>query len=143
MPNETFDRDMALPDATHPVRLFHFGPAHTEGDAVVYLERQKILAVGDLLEDALPWVDDILPSHGGVYRNTDLLERQQRFFRYIVDAVRAGYDRGESVEALKANIHAADVPKPLEEGHRALRSGWDEYVATAIGHTYRELSGRD
>jgi len=161
VPTETFASEMMLPDPIHPVQLLHFGPAHTEGDAVVYLPEVKILAVGDLLENALPWVDEnthpvgwadvldelvkldidvILPSHGGIYRGTDHLERQQAFFRYIVDAVRAGYERGESVEAVQAGIHANDVPLPLEPGHQALQQGWEAYVGSVIDHTYRDLS---
>ncbi len=32
-----------------PVRLLHFGPAHTNGDLVVFLPRQRIAFVGDLI----------------------------------------------------------------------------------------------
>ncbi len=31
------------------IRLLHFGPAHTQGDLVVYLPRQRVAYVGDLL----------------------------------------------------------------------------------------------
>jgi cyclase len=161
-PTETFRTEMSLPDTSHPVRLLYFGPAHTEGDAVVYLPNQKILAVGDLLEDGLPWVDEnthvvgwadaldemakldidiVLPAHGGLFRGTDLLERQQAFFRYVVDSVRLAHDRGDSLETAQALIDAADVPKPLEPGHRALQAGWEEYVRGVIAHTYAELVG--
>jgi cyclase len=162
VPTETFANEAVLPDPANPVRLLHFGPAHTEGDAVVYLPESKILAVGDLLENGLPWVDEnthpvgwadtldelvkldidiILPAHGGLYHGTDLLERQRAFFRYIVDAVRAGADRDESVEAIRASVNPDDVPRPLEPGHRALQRGWNAYVGLVIEHTYRDLGG--
>ncbi|MBT6150215.1 MAG: MBL fold metallo-hydrolase, partial [Gemmatimonadetes bacterium] len=161
-PTETFAAELLLDDVTHPVRLIYVGPAHTEGDAVVYLPKQRVLAVGDLLEDALPWVDEnthpvawadyldeltkleadfILPSHGDLHRGTAALERQRAFFRYLVDAVRERYGRGETLEQIKAAIDSEDVPKPLEEGHRGLRR-WPEYVGSVVEHTYRDLGGQ-
>ena len=58
-PDVTFEEGLTLADhASPPIQLLHFGPAHTRGDVVVYLPAQRILAVGDLLENGLPWVDE-------------------------------------------------------------------------------------
>ncbi len=160
-PTETFETELLLDDATHPVRLIYDGPARTEGDVVVYLPKQGVLAVGDLLEDALPWVDEnthpvawadclddlaaleadsILPSHGDLHRGPAALARQRAFFCHLVDAVRERHGRGEGLEQIQAAINPEDVPKPLEEGHRGLRR-WPEYVGSVVEHTYRDLNG--
>jgi len=160
-PNHSFATEATLPDPERPVRLMHFGPAHTEGDAVVYLPEQRILAVGDLLEDALPWVDEnthpvgwadtldelveldvdfILPSHGELYRDTTVLDRQRAFFRALVDRTRELHDQGASVERAQERIESSSIPAPLPEDHPAM-AGFEEYLTGVIGHIYRDLGG--
>ncbi len=49
LPSVTFTKDMTLFVGDIEVRLLHFGPAHTNGDVVVYIPSQKTAIVGDLL----------------------------------------------------------------------------------------------
>jgi glyoxylase-like metal-dependent hydrolase (beta-lactamase superfamily II) len=50
LPNQTFtDPVFALMLDGESVRLFHFGPAHTSGDVVVYFPAEKVAYVGDLV----------------------------------------------------------------------------------------------
>lgn len=48
---------LVLAGPARHVHILAAGPAHTRGDLVVWLPRERILAAGDLLEDAWPWVD--------------------------------------------------------------------------------------
>lgn len=49
LPSRTFTTEMSLPLAGVTVRLLHFGPAHTDGDVVVFLPQEKVAFVGDLV----------------------------------------------------------------------------------------------
>jgi cyclase len=83
------------------VELIALGPAHTSGDVVVHLPVERIMAVGDLLEEGALWtacadlagwvralerIADhrprvLLPAHGGVQRGDSLLRGQLAFLR--------------------------------------------------------------
>lgn len=83
------------------VELIPLAPAHTAGDLGVWVPDGGVLAVGDLLEEAPPWIDGaaslagwaealdriaseeaslILPSHGGVQRDSSLLAQERALF---------------------------------------------------------------
>lgn len=53
LPNVTFSEKLTIyQDAgsqTKRINLFYFGPAHTDGDAVVYFPDEKIVFIGDLI----------------------------------------------------------------------------------------------
>jgi cyclase len=49
LPNETFSKDLTLFLGDTEVRLLYFGPAHTNGDVVVYIPSEKAAVVGDLV----------------------------------------------------------------------------------------------
>jgi len=49
LPSLTFTEEMDLHFGPTTVRLLHFGPAHTNGDVVVYFPKEKVAFIGDLL----------------------------------------------------------------------------------------------
>lgn len=49
LPNELVEKQREINIEGVRMRLLHFGPAHTQGDLVVYLPEQRIAFVGDLL----------------------------------------------------------------------------------------------
>ena len=49
LPNLTFSKKMKLYSGNKAIKLFHFGPAHTSGDVVVYFPDEKVAFLGDLL----------------------------------------------------------------------------------------------
>jgi glyoxylase-like metal-dependent hydrolase (beta-lactamase superfamily II) len=56
-PSITFDRERKIELGGVSVQVLHFGPAHTNGDAVVYFPDLKVVAVGDLYTSATAEVD--------------------------------------------------------------------------------------
>ena len=54
-PTETFERELALDDSEVPVRLLHLGRANTNGDALAWLPKQKIIATGDIVVAPMPY----------------------------------------------------------------------------------------
>jgi len=49
LPDFTFSTKLKLYSGDKTVKLFHFGPAHTSGDIVVYFPDEKVAFLGDLL----------------------------------------------------------------------------------------------
>lgn len=48
LPNETFDSRMNLYSGKFQIELLYFGPAHTDGDIVIFVPEDKVAIVGDL-----------------------------------------------------------------------------------------------
>ncbi len=49
LPSLTFSKKLKLHSGDKTIKLFHFGPAHTSGDIVVYFPDEKVAFLGDLL----------------------------------------------------------------------------------------------
>ena len=85
LPARTFERDLELDLGGGSARLLHWGPAHTTGDAFLYLPESRVLFAGDVAffyatplcrGDMANWirivdrieaeleVDVIVPGHG-------------------------------------------------------------------------------
>ena len=152
-PELTFQRELTLHRPGRTIRVLHFGRAHTRGDVIVYLPDVGIVAAGDLVEDAFPYFGNaypagwasvleelgrldarvILPSHGPVLRDRELLELETRMLRTLVDevarAVRAGMTLDETQAAVK-----------LDELRDAFPDA-DEGMRTAVERAYHEARG--
>ena len=150
-PQLTFGRELVLHRPGRTIRLLYFGEAHTRGDVVVHLPAEKILAVGDLLEDAFPYFGDgypsgwadvlerigrldasvILPSHGPLLRDRELLTMETRLLRTLVDEVAAARGRGLSLEQAKTSI-------TLDAFREHFPSGFETGVAAAVERAFQE-----
>jgi len=158
-PDITFEKSLTLADdATQPIHLLHFGPAHTRGDVVVYLPTQRILAVGDLVENGLPWVDEnsspagwaqvltalsmldvevMVPAHGPILRGTDLLEGQRAFMQAVSDAVTDARRAGLGLEATLAHVNRLALPYFLEPSDPRRGDTFREYARTVATQAYK------
>lgn len=61
-PTLTFDRELNINIGNREVQIKHLGRGNTNGDAIVYLPKEKILITGDLLVSPLPYTYDGYPS---------------------------------------------------------------------------------
>ena len=57
-PNTVFSRSLTLFRGQREIRLLFLGRGHTQGDIVVYLPAERVVATGDLLQSALPFMGD-------------------------------------------------------------------------------------
>ena len=62
VPTETFGDHLTLPDGATPVELMFLGRANTEGDAVAWLPRQRVLITGDTVVSPIPFGFDSYPA---------------------------------------------------------------------------------
>ena len=152
VPNVVFDDKLVLDDGTQRVEFLFCGHAHTAGDAVAYLPKQKVLCTGDACvngaynflghSDTASWiralermqqldVDLICPGHGAL-AGKDLLETQKRYFIDLRREVQKGVDAGKSGEEIAKDI---DLPWYKE---------WTGVQPTGpnVQYVYDELTGR-
>lgn len=118
----------------HEVRIYHPGPAHTQGDLVVYFPEEQTIATGDLfLTNSCPAMDDgdmenwiaaldrmlalpvehVVPGHFELATKTEL----QRFRDYLAglrDQVARMYRRGLPLERIQASL-ALDAYKNFRQ----------------------------
>ena len=57
-PNATLSRDMTLHRGSREIQIRFFGRAHTDGDIVVFLPRERMVATGDMITSALSYTGD-------------------------------------------------------------------------------------
>ena len=122
-PTVGFSHRMVFDDGEQRVELIRMSPAHTRGDAVAYLPRQKILFVGDLavnwthgsnvsdpgadydawlrvLGDLCNWdVKTVVPAHGDL-ATTEILKGESAYLDGMFKQVRVGIQEGRTVEQL-------------------------------------------
>ena len=94
-PTETFERELVIDDRDVPVRMRFLGRANTEGDAIAWLPRQKIVASGDIVVSPWPfgfgsysgdWIETLgkikalgfttlIPGHGAPQNDVSYLDK--------------------------------------------------------------------
>jgi glyoxylase-like metal-dependent hydrolase (beta-lactamase superfamily II) len=115
-PSVQFEGRMAFDDGEKRVELTKVGPAHTKGDIIIYLPKEKILFVGDL---AVNWtagnnLSDVDADHANWVRVLDrLLEMEAKI------VAPAHGDLG-TIETLKGQrAYLADMLVAVQQGIRA------------------------
>lgn len=157
-----------LASGARVVELYYFGRAHTAGDLVILLPKERILVNGDLwaaggglggdgrdgsiLEApatlrriaALDF-DTVLPGHGDPFRGKESLEASIRNAENLIARVEESYAAGDYVERtlelVKAPARAAsanDVSKYVPYMSAPAEAGWQR----AVIRTYEELELR-
>src|SRR5580765_4811337 len=149
-------RGVTLYVGGHEVRIYHPGPAHTLGDAVVYFPDEHAIATGDLfLTNSCPAMDDgdmenwitaldhilalpverVIPGHFELATKSEL----QRFRNYLADLrdqVARMYRQGMPLERVQASL-ALDAYKIFRQ--------YPNYEATFKDNAaayYRQLQKR-
>lgn len=129
MPDRTFRDRLTIGRGRDQIDLYHFGPAHTSGDAFVVFPSLRVMHAGDVyawkgaplidsdnggsavaLPDTLekvrkgiPNVDSVIPGHMAVTTWASFVEFAE-FNRELLRAVRASYEAGRTVEQAKAEL---------------------------------------
>jgi glyoxylase-like metal-dependent hydrolase (beta-lactamase superfamily II) len=162
-PSVLFSGELIFDDGKHRVEVLHLGVAHTHGDSLAWLPKEKILFAGDVCVngpynnvldgDVSKWVDTleaarrldaqiVLTGHGPRSLGT-LLDDQQAFFKALREQVAA-------LVALKAPAetkpHIERIRASLKENPRIARfvgdpgAGWDP-LPSQVAKVYGEMTG--
>lgn len=133
LPVVTFEDGLVLDLPGEEVRVWHPGPGHTDGDAVVYFTRANVLQTGDLyVTYGLPFVD---ASSGGSVRGT--VRALEGVLRELPADVGVIPGHGPVSSRAEALTFAAVLGECLERVQAAHRAGWTREEMAA-----REVLGR-
>lgn len=161
-PSVLFPKELYFDDGKHRVELMHLGVAHTRGDAVAWLPKEKILFTGDVCVngpynfvgdgDVGKWVatleaakklgaTTICTGHGP-RSVASVLDDQQAFFKVLQDQVGSRIVIGSPNEA-KARIE--EIRKAMKANAQVARyvsdGGKDDGFPGQVQKVYEELTG--
>jgi len=152
LPKITFYRSMRFHYNDELIDVIHVGPAHTDGDAVVYFRTSNVIHTGDVFARyMLPFVDQpnggaldgmidavwtiagliddqtkIIPGHGAVATRADLLAYRDMFIR-IRSRLREHAAQGHTPEQVIAANPAREYAEMNAGIDRWLRAAYEEY----------------
>jgi len=161
-PTVLFPNELYFDDGTHRVELMHLGVAHTHGDAVAWLPKEKILFTGDVCVngpynfvgdgDTGKWIatleaakklgaSTICTGHGP-RSVASVLDDQQAFFKVLQDQVHSQLVNASPQEA-KARIE--EIRKTMKANAQVARyvsaGGKDDGFPGQVQKVYEELTG--
>ena len=162
-PSVLFPKELYFDDGKHRVELMHLGVAHTRGDAVAWLPKEKILFTGDVCVngpynfvgdgDVGKWIatleaakklgaTTICTGHGP-RSVASVLDDQQAFFKVLQDQVHSQL-MNASPEVAKARIE--EIRKTMKANAQVARyvsdGGKDDGFPGQVQKVYEELSGK-
>lgn len=145
-PDTTFDGQLTLSVGDLRVELIEMPPAHTTGDAVVFVPDDGVLFTGDILfVDAAPiaWVGPleswaqacdqlialdpavVVPGHGPI-TNVAGIARMRDYLRHVDAAAREAYSRGLSVVEAAFSMDMSGYEN-LRESGRVVQNVFNVY----------------
>jgi len=159
-PSLLFPKELIFDDGKHRVELVHLGVAHTHGDALAWLPKEKILFTGDACVNGPynsvadgnveKWVATlelarklgaqiVCPGHGA--RSTDaLLADQQAFFKALRDSV------GKLVNAKKTAQQVKDavtqLSAELKTNQQIARYVGGFFFTAQVEKVFTEMTGQ-
>jgi cyclase len=161
LPDVSFLDTMAFEDSGHRVELRYLGPAHTDGDALVWLPRERILFTGDVcvngsynfLHDGhlVGWIGVlnqaaglgpriVCPCHGP-RGGPEILADQARYFGELLRGVRSLVDSGDTLkEAESAGPGLAGELRAIPAVSRYVPT--DYWFRFQVEKAYSEITGR-
>ena len=114
-----FDSTLTVNLEPFTISLYHKGPGHTDGDAIVYLQQERVLVLGDLASPGQHPI--ILPEHGASIREwLRVLRGLERDFRDEEGlTVVPAYGEAGSMELVREQVaYLQDLVDAMEEAHR-------------------------
>jgi glyoxylase-like metal-dependent hydrolase (beta-lactamase superfamily II) len=153
LPTRTFVGELSLKVGQQEVQLMEVGPAHTQGDTIVYIPATKTVFTGDILfigGHPIMWagpignwikacdkilsldVEVIVPGHGPVTDKAGVLKFRE-YLEYMTEQAKLGYDKG--LDAFETAKELFDRPSPY--------SAWAnrERMVITVDTLYREFKG--
>lgn len=152
-PTETFEGELSLTVGDKEVCLIEVGPAHTRGDLLVHVPRDRVVFTGDILfieGTPVMWagpvgrwldacdrilamdVDVIVPGHGPITDRAGV-RGVRDYLTFVRDEARRRHDAG---------LSAADAARDIARALGAYAQWRDaERIVVNVHTIYRELDG--
>ena len=132
-PDLSFRDALVLHRGAREIHIRYLGRGNTEGDAIVWLPQERILASGDLVVAPIPygfgsfpaeWIETLdqlaaydfkllVPGHGEVQKNRDHIRLVQEMLRDVRRQVAAAVARGLDLEATRKAVDLGRYEKRI------------------------------
>jgi glyoxylase-like metal-dependent hydrolase (beta-lactamase superfamily II) len=132
-PTETFTDTLVLQHGRREIQVRYLGRDNTEGDAIVWLPRERVLASGDLVVAPIPygfgsfpkeWIATLdriaaydfkllVPGHGDVMTGRDHIRLVQDMLREVRKQVAACVKQGLDLEATRKAVDLSVFEKRI------------------------------
>lgn len=160
---EGFDDRLDLPDDRTPVEIRFLGRANTDGDAVVWLPRQKIVATGDIVVAPFPfgfggypgeWIatlakvralpfQTLIPGHGAPQHDRTYLEAVSTALAQVRTQVGELARQGLSLEEVRKRADFSGQLQTFGGDDPWLRRWVAEYwLNPIVASAYKEVRGQ-
>jgi cyclase len=150
LPTLTYENEMVLHLPDRDIELHHPNRAHTRGDTLVYLPKEKVLFTGDVFATSIPnmgssypveWVDTVaqmdkwdwttvVTGHEGIQTGKAHLERWGAYLTDLVAKVKDASAKGMTLEQAQKSIdltaYAGDFPNFKLFNPTAIARAWAE-----------------
>ena len=157
-PTLTYDGELVLRNGGREIHLLH-AVAHSRGDTVIFLPKEKILIAGDLL-DEMPygghgypssWVatlehletldfTHIIPGHGGVLEGKEHLKALRDFLQAVRGQV-APIAIDKSLDEVQEAIDLSLFRERLAGGDPVAQRNFDGFLPSLVERVYLEARG--
>ncbi len=150
VPTDLVKKNMTLKQGGRTIEIKFVGEGHTPSDLIVWLPKERVVAVGDLVVCPVPLVGGdqsnvpawsktlakvrelkfttLLPGHGPVMHNDSFLKKLETLFTTITKEVQAKKKAGKSLDDLKNNLAFPDLKKEFCGDSIVRRILFENYV---------------
>lgn len=158
--DETFTDRLELPDARAPLQVLFLGRANTDGDAVVWLPRQKIVATGDIVVAPVPfgggypaeWIQPLgkvralgfatlIPGHGAVQTDRTYIDKLVSALTDVRAQVTALAAQGLGPDQTHARVDLSGERRSIVGDDPWLGFWFDQDWSAVIDCAYAEVKG--
>lgn len=127
IPTVAFNDKMTMNAGGEELHFFSYGPAHTDGDTIVFFEKANIMVLGDIFPgNGYPWIDlasggslagligtldqvlsmsnegtRIVPAHGAVVHRAEL-QKYREMLATVQERIKALVESGVTVDEVMA-----------------------------------------
>ena len=162
LPTLTVADSLVLYRGSRTIEIRYLGRGNTRGDLTVYLPRERILAVGDLLVHPMPygsesfpsdWVkvlerlreipaDAIIPGHGAVQHDRVYLDQVKALLESVIAQVGRAVANGLDLEATRTAVNLDSLRMRFTGGDPNLQRVFDaNFTVPEIERAWKEARG--
>jgi cyclase len=163
----TFDHDFAIDIGNREVQVKFLGRGNTNGDAVVYLPKDKVVITGDLVVYPLPYFYDgyptewvqtmqnlgdldaatIVPGHGRILHDKAYIYLIRDLIKSAVDQMnealrKTGPAMFHTVDQVKGGVDLTSFRQRFAGNDKDLSAAFDQDAADLVNLVFREASLR-
>lgn len=151
-PTKTFTDAMSIDLGGRKVELRHMGPGNTNGDVIMYLPKERVLATGDVVVRPTPygfyshprsWVKvltqlkslpakTIVPGHGDIMTDTAYFDLLIDALTFVADRVDALAVEGRTLDEVRAELDWTDIERRFTGGDPLLAVFFEGWFKTPI-----------